>query len=426
MHSFLSLHMQMADIILITKRHDYISEVVVATKDKFIAGIQEVYMTAKAKNELRKYILRDFQLELKDIADWDDDKLRLEQARFVETKKMRTYIQSIFETNSVIYEGEHKVVSREADVMREFVHGTYLQIARELWKRPNIMQEIMEKKQLSKNLEYLEKIVVQAIKGTLRRGHRNLEMHTVPMHMSREVSCEALPYQSREALPYQSRDGSACPPSSESKSINVDPAMTMYRDQPEEDFKSYKDDEEDMLDLENEWEEADDYEEDDDRVSHKSGKFETQSAKNIVVGSPVRDPSPTPAPVPTSPPQEEQSNYIDALLFNPKMASRAISIVSSRSNSPTPSNSPSPSRHQSPSPSRKSNSSRHSTHDKIVIVKSSKSNTTSSSSSSFESSPRRGRSKTRKLLISSRKFPTALAKYGQYYNTSRPLVRKGI
>jgi len=169
----------MTEIILVTKRHDYISEVVSQSKDKFMQGILDVYMLAKANTDLRKYVLLEFQKELAKIAQWNDDKLRLEQARFADHDKMKHHIQSIYETNSIIYEGEHKIVRDNADVIREFVRQTYLQIARELWKKPNIMLEIAEKRQVSKNMEYLEKIIVQSIKSTLRRGHRHLDMKLV-------------------------------------------------------------------------------------------------------------------------------------------------------------------------------------------------------------------------------------------------------
>ena len=271
----------MADIILITQRHDYISEVVTSCKDKFVHGILDVYMIAKAKNELRKYFLRDFQLELSNIAEWNEDKLRVEQARFIEHDKMKMYIQSIYETNSIIYEGEHKVVRNEADVVREFVKQTYLQIARELWKKPNIMQDIVEKRQVSKNMEYLEKIIVQAIKATLRRGHRHVDMKTVHIPIL----------------------------------VDVDTHDVQPNVQPNVDSESNHDDQDPHVDDDS----YDDDEKNDDNID----------VRQVTVGNAIEQDNEQKVGT------EEENTNLDVLLFNQKSLSRAASLDLKPSRTPS-------------------------------------------------------------------------------------------
>lgn len=167
---------------LVTKRHEYISEVIAFTKDLFIDGVRRIYTDTLKINRSKRFILRDFQNQLKAVAVWTDDKLKEEVERFaphdVATRyDLRRMLHNIHVlTIKVFVEEEHhaavmheKVPSAATYPIAGFVKDVYLSIARELWRKPHLLYDKLEKHDVLKNMRDLEKLVVNNIKSSIRR-----------------------------------------------------------------------------------------------------------------------------------------------------------------------------------------------------------------------------------------------------------------
>lgn len=150
-----------------SKKKEYVSEMIATTKDRFVQGLKTLYNSVKGQSE-PKYTLRDFQLCLRDTPRWSREK-QLEMAEpFKFIPHLAALLQNISHLNEKLYEGCLLEDSCATDVV-VFVHTCYVTLARELFNKVHIMHDDVSAMTKRDHMALLEKIVVGGIKQTLRR-----------------------------------------------------------------------------------------------------------------------------------------------------------------------------------------------------------------------------------------------------------------
>lgn len=163
---------------LIAKRKDFLFELVGYTKNKFMKGVVGWYTENKKNNIHHKYILKEFQLCLKKVPRWNDVRLQEEMHIFKDDRFMyvvNTY-HSLCAVSAKLYERyEDLLLLNRYDTHRritnftKFVHDTYIIIARELWRNPQLLYDKIIKSEYMKNLLVVEDIISQSIKTSCRQ-----------------------------------------------------------------------------------------------------------------------------------------------------------------------------------------------------------------------------------------------------------------
>jgi hypothetical protein len=154
----------MASEINMTRRNECLSELITLTKDRFLAGLIKMYESAKLRNKDASFILRDLQLTLREIPVWTDERLSDEVSSLKDVDRARDLLKAIMTLNSRIYQLTYEEVS-----LRTFVHDCYLQIGREIWKKPHLLYDNLPRIEYNKNMVLLERIVIQCIKSIIRK-----------------------------------------------------------------------------------------------------------------------------------------------------------------------------------------------------------------------------------------------------------------
>lgn len=204
--------------LLITQRHELIHELIALTKDKFYRVIYDIYTLAKSKKSPREYILRDFQMSLKDIASWNAAQVKGVSNRFkpvtptpvvtvnapitdstdptqqntaesntcsIEapialpttqepqpTQSIETLLRNIHVLNQQLFPSEVNILEAKEnslDLVDSFIHLACLNIAREIWRKAFFMYEIIDRNNYSQYYEQVENIITNAVKTTIRR-----------------------------------------------------------------------------------------------------------------------------------------------------------------------------------------------------------------------------------------------------------------
>ena len=152
--------------LLLTKRHESTSSLVVLSKDSFYRLFVSIYTDAKKQNKSRRYLFRDIQLNLKGITIWSEDKLRYECTRFKNFEEIKTTLELLFDLNKKL---DGYSLPRPDTLLETFVKETTLSISREMWNKIYVLYELFECRMLDKHQESFEKIINTNIKIIVRK-----------------------------------------------------------------------------------------------------------------------------------------------------------------------------------------------------------------------------------------------------------------
>lgn len=158
--------------ILLTKRKEYSNEIISLTRERFASVCKELYDRACKKNRVSRFILRDFQFELKNVASWSSDDLDHVLKRFVDVQGLPRLLFNMHVVNYKIFSEGSKCVlpaipKPNEYPIRDFIYSVSLAMARELWRKPYLLYDKIENEQLMENKKELEKLVKDSIKQGL-------------------------------------------------------------------------------------------------------------------------------------------------------------------------------------------------------------------------------------------------------------------
>ena len=166
----------MSGEVLLTQRGELVQELILVARDRFFDMITQIYNKTKKKSPKKEYLLRNFQDELEEIPEWTPDDVFAESnPSFREVKREVTgLLTTIHDLNNQLFpqSSVHSVDNRthdtEQDHFQRFVKMAMIHIAREFWKMPYLMHSFHDKNLFTIKPE-IDKIIVQAIKTTIRR-----------------------------------------------------------------------------------------------------------------------------------------------------------------------------------------------------------------------------------------------------------------
>lgn len=148
----------------IEARNELTRNIIYTMKFPILDFFKNLYNKVLKENNSNRFILRDFQNALKEISTWtNQDKYSIvKQLDFDEC--LKTDLQELINVNRLILKKDFVEVGQT-----EFVFACLLNIARELWTKPFLFYERVEKTEYQKNLITIEKIICNEIKSTIRR-----------------------------------------------------------------------------------------------------------------------------------------------------------------------------------------------------------------------------------------------------------------
>lgn len=149
-----------------TLRNEAISEIITMTKDRFLFFYNDLYVQTKAVNTDASYILRDFQMALKHVSKWTVEDLTRESQKF-NTDRICVLMDRLYTQSSAVFD-DHE----NAQLMlkwKNIMFQTYLEVARELWRKPYLIYDRVNVSTYQSNQALLEKLITNHLKNLLRK-----------------------------------------------------------------------------------------------------------------------------------------------------------------------------------------------------------------------------------------------------------------
>lgn len=158
--------------ILLETKKEYTTEVVKILSPFMIRFYESLYRDVCKQNKMTKYLLKEFQIELKQVSSMSEEK-KMSLYEIIKEKYewIDTLIRSIFVIRGqLITAMNHKNKSLHIKPIApvEFIYKCYLEFARELWKQPNIYYHKLSISERQKNIHNLRKLAEHCIHEVIR------------------------------------------------------------------------------------------------------------------------------------------------------------------------------------------------------------------------------------------------------------------
>ena len=178
MNNFLTKQNKNPDIKLILDvKEEYINQFINVTKDRFKEGYQSIYDNVKDNNKVSKLILKEFQDKLKLVPLWSEKMIEDEFNRIKIVSKC-DYLGELIESLFLSYSQMFQIVNKKnfqspikIPSHHYVLHNCYIEIARELWKRPQLFYHKYDTKKIQEmNIELdnlIKESIIKSIKNLL-------------------------------------------------------------------------------------------------------------------------------------------------------------------------------------------------------------------------------------------------------------------
>ncbi len=116
-------------------------------------------------------LLRDFQGELKDVSTWSRSRIKHEADKLRDIRGIHSIISEIYRLNKSIYTPLELDfdIDPKLDIVENFTKNACLNVARDIWRKPHLVYEIIDRKQLAKFQEMLDTLITTNIRLSVRR-----------------------------------------------------------------------------------------------------------------------------------------------------------------------------------------------------------------------------------------------------------------
>ena len=162
--------------ILIHNKNEFIDRLDKTLSPSILEGIYSIYNNIKSKNKVHKYILKEFQQELANTPDWSQSIINGEFDRIKNNSKctwLDDLIKNIFMVNAEILsitsneETKQDKLTISLPSPQMFIHKCYVNVARHIWKNPQLCYHKLLNSQIIENKNKVRDIVNSCIKDTL-------------------------------------------------------------------------------------------------------------------------------------------------------------------------------------------------------------------------------------------------------------------
>ena len=142
---------------------EYTKQLIDVLKDRLYDGIREIYIESK-KN------YKQFRINLENVIKWNQEMIELERSKIVERSKCEyidDLITAVFISHTRILAsiGKNNIKKINLVVPKtiNFIHKCYINIAREIWKNPNLFDNRTTSSEYQKNIRIIENIIKDSI-----------------------------------------------------------------------------------------------------------------------------------------------------------------------------------------------------------------------------------------------------------------------
>jgi hypothetical protein len=150
-------------------------EIIITSRPIFENTIINIYKSVKKSNQDIEYLLREFQLELRNIKKWKKGEIKQANYKLKRIVGFNALLESLYKLNKKIFhisELDFKF-DESLGIIDDFFKDVCLQIARNLWTQPHIIYEIYDNKMYNKFQHIFEKLIRDSIIFVLRRKARD-------------------------------------------------------------------------------------------------------------------------------------------------------------------------------------------------------------------------------------------------------------
>ena len=152
-------------------------ELVVLSKDSFLSFFQDIFKQTRDQNKKRTLLLREFQTQLEEKApQWslEDYACSFNDIASLKPMVMRLYelAENIHPQDTFFFAEKKDFEKRGSDDdahVEYFIHETNLNIARQLWKEPDLIFRTVAYRDMERKKD-IERIIEDCIRKTIRHG----------------------------------------------------------------------------------------------------------------------------------------------------------------------------------------------------------------------------------------------------------------
>ncbi len=162
--------------ILIHNKNEFISKLNKILIPQIIIGFQSIYDNTRKKNKIHRYLLKEFQTELSQTPNWSKTIIEGEFDRIKNSSScdwLDNLIKNIFLINAEILsittqkEQKNQKLTINMPTPPMFVHKCYINIARIIWKMPQLFYHKLNKIDIINNKKRIEDIIDNSIRDTI-------------------------------------------------------------------------------------------------------------------------------------------------------------------------------------------------------------------------------------------------------------------
>lgn len=186
----------MSHINLRDKKSDMMSLLDREISHELYRSLKSLYDEIKQNNKKRNLLLKEFQIELKEISQWNFEKKHdlwesiKDQSVKKSNKNIDQIIPNIFKLIFLLEQDQisnHAIPDFDYPTNIEWCYHCYLNLARHVWKNPDLLYDIGRSKiELQKNILKIEKLITRSIFDTFNE----MSWHYIetPQHNHKELS----------------------------------------------------------------------------------------------------------------------------------------------------------------------------------------------------------------------------------------------
>jgi hypothetical protein len=137
-------------------------------------GLQSIYQESVKSSTNEALILKNFQIILRTIKDWDENRIKKELIR-INTKTLTTYpwfiklIQAVFKTSQLILDIDVSYDLIQDVNVGSFIHHVYIECARIFWMDPFLFYHIYSAYEINCNLNIIMSKISLSVDNAIRR-----------------------------------------------------------------------------------------------------------------------------------------------------------------------------------------------------------------------------------------------------------------
>ena len=147
---------------------EYTNQLIDVLKDRLYDRFYEIYTDSKKNTKL-------FRKELENIIKWNQEMIEIERSKIMERSKCEyidDLITAVFISHTRILTSIGKKTSKKVNLVIpktiNFIHKCYINIAREIWKNPNLFDNRTTSSEYQKNIRIIENLIKSSIEYTIR------------------------------------------------------------------------------------------------------------------------------------------------------------------------------------------------------------------------------------------------------------------